>query len=300
MKTCIFWLAAILAALPCASQSANLSDWPKLIDKNDAKAARELCSAFVDSKDIAQQVEAQKCLANVALSGNGIILLEGDNAGGGNIRQGYKPEAVDEALVHLNAGLKLAPQDLTIHMGRLHILEASGSYSQMIKALDESCVLYQGKEAPDAWLAYAPELNDLRQYDAGLEFMKVLNKHYPKNPDILGNIGAFYSQLNRSKEAIPYLQQAADLAPKDPINSWDLGRAYDYSDQPELADKWYQKGLALMTDPDQHKQSLCLYAKFIETKLHDEKRACPMEKKDCAADEQTACSKSAKTPPTRN
>jgi tetratricopeptide (TPR) repeat protein len=289
MKICISSLAVILAALPCAAQSANLSDWPKLIDRNDAKGAKELCSAFVGSKDIAQQVEAQKCLANAALSGNGVIMLEGDNAGGGNIRQGYKPESVDEALVHLNAGLKLAPQDLTIHMGRLHVLEVSGRYAEMVEALDESCTLYTGKDVPDAWLAYSPELNDLRQYEAGLEFMKVLDKHYPKNPDILGNVGAFFSDLKRPKEAIPYLEEAAGLAPMDPINAWDLGRAYDYTDQLELADKWYQKGLSLMKDPDQHTQSLCLYARFIETKLHEGKRACGLEKKNCSADEQTAC-----------
>lgn len=295
MKIQFLLLAAILVALPCAAQSGNLSDWPKLIDQKDAKSAKALCSEFVDSKDIAQQVEAQKCLANAALCGNDVILLEGDNAGGGNLRGGYKAEAVDEALVHLDSGLRLAPQDLTIHMGRLHVLEVSGRYSQMVDALDESCTVYKGKDIPEEWLAYAPELNDLRQYEAGLEFMKVLDKHYPNNPEVLGNIGAFLSELKRSAEAIPYLQKASNIAPRDPINAWDLGRAYDYTDQLEQADKWYKRGLALMTDPVQRKGSSCLYAEFIEKKLHDRTKACPLEKKDCSVEEQSACTAARKS-----
>jgi len=289
MKVRLFTSFLLFAAAACAAQSPNLSDWPKLLDKNDTKAARALCEGFTSSTDVAQKVEAQKCLANVALCGNDVVLLEGDSAGGGSIRQGYKPEAVDDALLHLNLGLKLAPQDLSIHQGRLHVLEASGRYSEMVKALDESCAIYKGKDALEAWMAYAPELNELRQTEAALEFMKILEKHYPNNPDVLGNIGAFLSMLNRETEAIPYLQKAADLSPKDPINAWDLGRAFDYAGQTDLADKWYQKGLSLESDPDQLKDSSCLYGQFVEKKLHDRSRACTLEKKSCSPGEQTAC-----------
>jgi Flp pilus assembly protein TadD len=165
----------------------------------------------------------------------------------------------------------------------------------MVKSLDESSSIYKGKEAPDAWLAYAPELSDLRQFETGLEFMKVIDKYYPNNPDVLGNIGAFLSMLKRPAEAIPYLQNAADLAPKDAINAWDLGRAYDNTDQVALADKRYRKGLSLQTDPDQLKDSSCLYAQFVEKKLQDNARACSLEKKSCASEEQTACAPASKS-----
>ncbi|MGA2653220.1 MAG: tetratricopeptide repeat protein [Terracidiphilus sp.] len=289
MKSSLFTLTLLFSAAICVAQTPSLSDWPKLLDKKDVKAARTLCEGFTGSKDIAQQVEAQKCLANVALCGNDVVLLEGDNTGGGSIREGYKHEAVDDALLHLDIGLKLAPQDLSIHQGRLHVLEMSGRYSEMVKALDESSTIYKGKDALDAWMAYAPELMDLRQTEAGLEFMKVLEKRYPDNPDVLGNIGAFLSMLKRDADAIPYLQKAADLAPKDPINAWDLGRTYDYAGQIDLADKWYQKGISLETDPDRRKESACLYGQFVEKKLNDRERGCSLEKKGCSASEQTAC-----------
>jgi tetratricopeptide (TPR) repeat protein len=294
MKSQLFTMVVLCAVVTCAAQSPELSDWPKLLDKKDVKAARALCERFTDSKDLAQQVEAQKCLANVALYGNDVVLLEGDNPGGGSLRQGYQLEAVDEALLHLNRGLELAPQDLSIHQGRLHVLEVSGRYSEMVKALDESSAIYKGKDALDAWMAYSSELSDLRQYEAGLAFMKVLEKRYPDNPDVLGNIGAFLSMQKKEGEAIPYLQKAADLAPKDPINAWDLGRAYDYAGQADLADKWYQKGISLETDPDQIKESSCLYGQFLEKNFHDPARACTLEKKGCSSNEQTACAQTTK------
>ncbi|MGA2831587.1 MAG: tetratricopeptide repeat protein [Terracidiphilus sp.] len=264
----------------------------KLIRANNCVEAKRLCTSFVDSSKTDERAEAQKCLANVSLCGHDIIQLQGDDAGGGTMAGGFTPEAVDEALKHLDLGIKLAPQDLSIHQGRLHILEVAARYSDMVKALDESCDIYKGKDAFDAWMAYAPELNDLRQYQVGLDFMKVLDKHYPNNPDVLGNIGAFLSLLKRDSEAIPYLQKAAQLAPNDPINAWDLGRTYDYAGEIELADTWYQKGISLETDTARRKESSCTYAIFVEKKLRDPVRACQMEKKDCAREQQTACAPS--------
>jgi len=220
-----------------------------------------------------------------------MILLEGDNAGGGTIRGSYSPEAVDDALKHLNAALQIAPQDLSIHTGRLHLLETAGRYGDMAKALDQSCGIYQGKEVPSVWLDYSPEFLDLGQYEAGLEFMMVLDKHYPNSPDILGNMGAFLDLLKRDQEAIPYLERAVKLAPQDAINTWDLARAYDHSNQDAVADQWYQKGLALMTDPTQLGESRCLYAHFIGTKGKDPRRACAMEKKDCKSSDKPSCKK---------
>jgi tetratricopeptide (TPR) repeat protein len=289
-------LATILAAVSCAGQPANLSDWPHLIDKNDSKAARTLCSAYLDSKDVAQRVEAQKCLANVALCGNDITVI-GEEKGTVSMRPGYKSQAaVDEALIHLNIGLKLAPQDLSIHKGRLHVLETDGRYSAMVKALDESCAIYKGKDAPDTWLAYAVELSGLREYKAALEFNKVLDRHYPNSPDVVGNVGAFLSMLDRSAEAIPYLKKAVSLAPKDAINVWNLARAYDDTNQVQLANKWFLEGLLLQTDPSQRKKSSCFYAQFIEKKLHERPRACSMEKGDCSSEERTACGPVPDTP----
>jgi tetratricopeptide (TPR) repeat protein len=293
MRKLVFLFAIVLSSSSVANcQKKSISDWTKLIETNKCEEANRLCTAFVDSPITFERAEAQKCLSNVVLCGHDIIELQGDDAGGGTMGGGFTPEAVDQALEHLNLGIKLEPQDLSIHQGRLHILEVAARYSDMVKALDESCAIYKGSEVPDVWLAYSMELMDLRQYQAGLEFMKVLDKHYPNNPDVLGNIGAFLSLLKRDPEAIAYLQKAVQLAPKDPINAWDLGRTYDYAGQIELANTWYQKALSLVTDPKQLAKTSCIYAEFVEKKLHERARACLIEMTNCAEEERAACTDS--------
>lgn len=297
MKIGFFMLALICATLPCVAQSENLADWGKLIDKRQCEAAKSLCTKFVNSANITEQAEAQKCLANAALCGHDAVQLEGDDAGGGNLHGSYAPEAIDEALVHLNLGIKIAPQDLSIHNGRLYLLEISGRYDEMVKALDESCAIYKGKDALDTWLGYAPEIADLGHFEVGLELMKVLDRHYPNTPDIVANIGGFLLMTKKPADAIPYLQQSVQLSPQDSLNAWDLGRAYDYTDQIQLAEKWYQKALSLPQDRDMESDVPCLYAEFVETKLNDRTRACTLEKQSCSKEKQTAC---ATTSPTKS
>jgi tetratricopeptide (TPR) repeat protein len=234
-------------------------------------------------------VEAEKCLANVELAGANVVRMEKNASGEVDMFDEYEPAAVDATLAHLNRALQLAPQDLSVHQGRLHVLEISRRYKEMATALDESCGIYEGKEVPAAWLDYPSELNELHEYAPALDLMMVLDKHFPNNPEILGNIGAFLSYLKRDKEAISYLERAVKLAPNDPINTWDLGREYDYAEETSMADQWYAKGISLMTDPEQIKQSQCLYADFIEKKLKDSARACKLQKENCDADHQTAC-----------
>ncbi len=270
-------------------QAKDITEWTKLVDQGEKKAAKDLCTSFVDSPLAWQQAEAQKCLANVALMGNSATMVEGDEAGGGNLHGGFTAEAADEAIKHLDLGIKAAPQDLSIHQGRLHILEVTGRYEEMVKALDESATIYTGKDGLDAWLAYAPELDEARQYTAGLKFMKVLDKHYPNNSDVIGNLGAFSEALKQYDEAIVYLKKAVEMAPEDSINAWDLGRAYDFGGHIEEADRWYQKGMSLERDTERRKDQSCLYAVFVEKKLKELPRACEMEKKSCGVEEQTAC-----------
>jgi tetratricopeptide (TPR) repeat protein len=290
MKTQLAVLAVSCAAIHCAAQTGTLSDWQKLLtDKKDPEAARALCTSFEQSKVLTEQVEAEKCLSNVAMWGADRVSLEKKDNGQVVMFDEYDPESVDESLKHLNRGLQLAPQDLTIHEGRLHVLEISRRYDEMVKALEESCTVYKGSDALDAWLNYSPELMQRDQFETGLAFMRVLDKHYPNDPDVIGNIGAFLSLLKRDADAIEYLKRAVDLAPKDPINAWDLGREYDYAGQIALANQWYQKALALDSDTERRKHDVCVYAEFIEQKLKDRTRACAMEKDNCSADQQTAC-----------
>jgi tetratricopeptide (TPR) repeat protein len=276
------------------AQSANPSDsarWQQLLKGGKCDEAQALCTSWLDSTDTTRKVEAHKCMANVVLcTDHGGITLQKNDAGGGSLSEASSPEAVENALKHLNAALQLAPQDLSIHQGRLHLLEVSFLFDDMAKALDDSCTIYKGKEGVQPWLAYVEELFEDKQFHAALALLEVLDRHYPNSHEVLGNMGAVHAVLREDEQAIRYLKRAVELEPKDPIDNWDLAREYDFSDQNALADQGYQKALALETEPDQKRVNECLYAEFVQKKLHDPKRACTLQKASCPAEQQSACS----------
>lgn len=79
-------------------------------------------------------MDAEKCLANVALSQAERANLTYNNAGMDAFRPGYSAKAVDAALVHLHKSLVPAPQDLSLNRGRMHVLEVAGRYDAMLTA----------------------------------------------------------------------------------------------------------------------------------------------------------------------
>lgn len=268
---------------------AQESAWGKLLDANKIAAAERLCTGMSKKAEVATRVEAEKCLANIALSKGATMSLPGDDIGGGTVGAGYSPASVDAALLHLNKGLKLAPQDLSLHQGRLHVLETAGRFDGMVSALDESASVYKGADALQAWLAYDSELADDGQARAGLTFSEMLNRHYPDSHDVVGNIGAFHSMLREPEVALPYLRKAVALAPKDPIDCWNLGWALDKTGAIVEADKWMSRSMALEADGKDVPDRNCLYAEFVEKKLGDIARGCTLEKASCEAKRQTAC-----------
>jgi len=284
LSICLF-----ISTLPGVGQSPLTHQWGNLLDQKKYGQVERLCTSWTHDENMDTQVEAQKCLANLALSKGQQLTLMGGDQGGGSLGEGYTPAAVDAALKHLNEGLRLAPHDLSIHEGRLHVLEVSGRFDEMAKALDESVTMMPETDVSQVWLPYTAELFDMGQASAGLKLCLILNSHYPDSHEVIGNIGAFYNILKQPEESLPYLKKAVDLAPNDPMDNWNLARAYDYANQIDDAEKSYAKALAL--DPEQKEMpgSKCLYAEFVENKLHERDRACKLQKAACEANRQTAC-----------
>ncbi len=287
-------LAATLSGLQIAHAQKSASDWGALLDARKYSEAETLCTSWTKSKDMPKRVEAEKCLANVALAKGQSSVVLGNDLGGGSIEEGYKPEAIEEALKHLNAGLMLAPQDISIHLGRLHILEVSGNFDQMLKALEDSLNVYKGSDARPEFLQYAPELSRMGQAKAGLAFCEILNTHFPNDHEIIGNIGAFHDMLGERAKALPYLRKAIELAPGDAMDAWNYGWDLKGAGENAEADKWLQKSFALVPSSDEMPDRRCLYARFVETGLKDVARACKLERASCTREEQTACKRTPK------
>jgi tetratricopeptide (TPR) repeat protein len=291
-KPVLVWVLAIASATASGAKEKQ-PDWQALVKAGKCKQARTVCGSWIKANDISRQVEGHKCLANAAFCGaQQIVTLERNDAGGGLMFGGYTREVIDEALVHLNAALKLAPQDLSIHQGRLHVLETSSRYSEMTNALDESCKTYKGPGGADPWIDYTSELFEDKHYQASLALLEVLVKYYPNDHEVLGNLGAVHAALKNDDKAILYLRKALELAPEDFVDTWNLARLYDFTEKLELADQWYRKALGLESDPDKKREQSCAYAGFVEKKLKDSARACELQKASCPLEEQTSCSAS--------
>jgi tetratricopeptide (TPR) repeat protein len=207
-----------------------------------------------------------------------VTLVAGDT-GGGFIGEGYPEEAIDGALKHLNEALKLAPQDLSIHQGRLHVLFIGSRFEAMPAALEESLHMYKGSAADT--------------YRSGIVFLKVLERSFPNDHLVVGNLAAMYILLKEDENAIAYLLRAVELAPDDPIDTWNLARFYDVTEKIDLAERWYPMALSLDHDLDRKKENACLYARFVGSKLKDPKRACEIQKNNGC--EQTSCPQAGNT-----
>ncbi|MFC6645630.1 tetratricopeptide repeat protein [Granulicella cerasi] len=255
--------------------------WHELSDKKQTAAAKKLCLGWESSGTHAQQVEAEKCLANLALAEGKAVQLKGNDVGGGTLGDGFKPEAVNVALVHLNKGIALEPKDLTLHKGRLFLLGLSGRYAEMAAALEDTLNKLPEPEYLPDWLRYTAQLGASGDAQGGLKLLAVLDKHFPNSHEIIGNTGTMYDIQGLWPQGIPYLKRAAELAPKDPIDTWNLGWAYAHVHEPKLADEWMQRSIALPND-DGTDQRKCLYARFVGSELKQKARACTLESQSCA------------------
>ena len=278
-------LTVVLAVEPAAT--ARPAEWGALVRAHDFEKARALCDGWLSSPDAATKAEAHKCLANVELGAHGehAVRLGGDD-GGGFAAPGYDEAPALRALAHLDAAALLAPGDLSIHQGRLHVLLLAAMYERMIPALLESDLLYPGKDGLDAWLAFSAELFQRRALAAAEAFLLALEKRHPGDHRVAGNLAAVYGMLKRDGEALSWAQRAVKAAPKDPVDAWNLARVLDYMDRLKQADAAYQKALVLQPEAERAK-SACLYAEFVVTKLKDWRRACSLQQQhEC---EQSAC-----------
>jgi Flp pilus assembly protein TadD len=190
---------------------------------------------------------------------------------------GYDDDSASRAVKHLDQAALLAPQDLSIHQGRLHVLMLAARYEDMARSLRESAKLYKGPDALAAWLGYPSQLFDRRQFKPAIALLLVLNELYPDDHRVAGNMSAAYAMIEEDEEALSWANKAVKLAPDDPIDNWNLARIYDYTGKIALADAAYQKSLALQTG-DHRKRSTCVYAEFVQSKKKDSKRACELQK----------------------
>jgi tetratricopeptide (TPR) repeat protein len=287
MKLMRVFLIGISLVLFGQSFAAEL-DWNKLLNEKRFDEARLSCREATTSSKVESQVEGYKCLANLVLDGNDAIVIERNDVGGGVLRSGYKNEQLDNSIAYLEKALKLKPDDLSLHRGRMHLLVTNSRIDQAKLALQNSLSTYSGSEKNDLdiWLPYPSMFFERNQLVGALEISKVLMEKFPNQYKLQTNLGAIYAMLKRDDEALIHIKQAAEMNPEDDVNIWNLARLYDFTGKYNEADVTYSKALNIMKRKNISEIDLysCTYAKFIADKLNDKNRACLQSKNKCAAD----------------
>ena len=194
---------------------------------------------------------------------------------------GYTGPGVDRAIDHLTQAIALAPDDLSIHQGRLHVAINSARTHDAPQLLADSLARYTGPDATEDWLAYSQELWETRAADVGLEYMRVLEKRYPNDHRVVGNVGTFLIALKRDDEALTYLRRAVTLAPNDAIDNWNLGRFHEKHGDPASAEPFYRKAASLEKDPERHQDMACNLGRFLTGRPATRAEGCALADKEC-------------------
>lgn len=290
----LFALFTLFSAAPLAqafpsnaakNHPASPDDWQGLLRQGETEKAEPICQALVDKEDLASRVEGYKCLANVALFRNKTPKATPEE-GPAAMHQGWNKAGADQAIEYLEQAMKLAPKDLSLFQMRLFVLSRSGQMEKLPQALENSLTNYKGPEALDHWLSFSREFWEAQEFGLGLEYLDVLEQHFPNNPKVLGNLAAFAAQENKMEMALEYAHKAVELQPENPRFQWNLASLYERQGDYEKADAQFQKALPLFKNPETSDAAWCTYGMFVKEGLKEEARGQEIIKKHCKAAEQ--------------
>jgi tetratricopeptide (TPR) repeat protein len=279
-------LAILFALLQAVDPVDATAEWTALVQGGDLAAAKIRCGGWLNSPTTRTRAEAHKCLANVEL---GLASGQAEaSRGEGRAGEDQALAGLRRAVKHLDVAIELAPEDLSIHQGRLHLLRMAGLMREMAEALEDSIRRHPGADWLPAWKAYPVEYHQSQRFEQAVLMYRVLDRHFPDDHAILSNMGAALTLLGRDREALPYFLRAVKLAPDDPIDSWNLARLYDFMGRLDEAQAAYERALTLTRNDAERAPATCQYAEFQEKKRKDLKRACELQRQGrCAV--QTAC-----------
>jgi len=262
-------------ATPSAGGAPNDADavaagkrWHALTRAKKADEARALCTPWLTSPSKRLAAEGHKCLAHVELIG-------------GFKMSGYAGPGVDRAIDHLTQATALAPDDLSAHEQRLHVAINSARTSATPQLLGDSLARYKGADALEDWLSYSQELWERHAAEVGLDYMRVLERYYPSDHRVAGNVGTFLIALKRDDEARAYLTRAVTLAPNDAIDNWNLGRFHEKHGDPASAEPFYRKAVALEKNSERHQDMACNLGRFLSMRAATRTEGCALADKEC-------------------
>lgn len=261
--------------------------WVPLLTSGAVDEAKAICESWLDEPDRGHHAEAHKCLANLAIAVSRTEFSGLPEGAQGLVRSPISNEGVENAIRHYDAAIVATPLDADAHLGRIDVMIVAGRYRDANSALDSSLTAFASRALLDNWFKLLGRFQRANAIEAGLDYLKVIERHHPLDHRVISNLGAYYAIAGQYEDALAYSKRAVTINPDDPINKWNLGRVYDQQGELEAADQNYLEALALFggTDAKAH----CDYAQFVATRIGDAERACTYAETKCDALFQSNC-----------
>lgn len=236
--------------------------WQSLFEGEKLDQTESFCTRWLSVDNLKLQAQAHICLATVSYGKE-------------------KKLVYPTMLKHVNAAIKLTPQDLPLHFARINLAVKQDNADDINRFLEDSMATYNEKGA-NIWLPFAADLFYQGQHKGAMKFLHVLNRHFPKDASVLGNLAAIYMSVQKVDLAETFVNQALALNADDALNNWNLARIFDVSGRHNQADGQYQKAIGLLEAQGQAQDvAYCMYADFLEKRLGQKQRSCEYSAVNC-------------------
>jgi tetratricopeptide (TPR) repeat protein len=283
---------AIATLAPSLGRASD--DFQAMFERREAEKEKVRCEQLVREREAEKQVEGHTCLAHLVLAADKPIQMPvRDRHGKTSLRSVPSDPATTAALGHLRAARKLAPGRILLHK---EILSLTRRAMRLRELPDEyrQCIALVPRDQRSALLdqALLPSMYALTEdarHEEALAVGRVLEKEYPRNNQVVSNVGGALMSLGRDAEALRYLERAVALAPKDAVDRWNLGQYRGRQGKYREADQDFTKAVSLATKPEEKAELGCRHASFVLEALKDRRRACDLQKKHCPASVRNAC-----------
>ena len=264
-----FAAAALLASAALLVAHAASAETAQGPEPEPAPPTPARCAAQLASSDPATVATGHECRAMLELQG------------------APSPEDVESALAELSRAEALAPHRREVHQLRLLALLRGERLDELLPALRQGIAASGG--APSDWLGVSSELFLRGLAEESLAAARVVEKRWPRDPEVLASAGAALAVLERDDEALIYLRAAADGAPDDAEIRWNLARLLAYMGRADEAAAHFSAWSALEQDQGRLVRNSCIFAGFVEKQLGDRARACMLQQEFCPEAARSAC-----------
>lgn len=145
---------------------------------------------------------------------------------------------------------------LSVYLNPLHDVArvSLADLMEMSGRPEDACQIYTQiqSDSPIFFMAYLKAVSIYlsgNNHQEALKLLRVLHKRFPKNYEVLFNMGEIYRITDKQEKAIKYYQQALDVLSKDNASDWTIlyamGISYERNDEWNKAEEVLQQALKI-------------------------------------------------------